>query len=157
MHDLVSTGGHIVVFHDGGGDRSQTVAALDRLIPALREAGYEIVPLNELIGVSAATLNPSCRSAKSAYARRAHSSLGAHHRRQILVYLFALTTGIAILRILFLGALVARDWRRRAADPAAPFEPPVCVLVPAYNEAHGDRPHDRGGARQRLPVAEKSW
>jgi peptidoglycan/xylan/chitin deacetylase (PgdA/CDA1 family) len=26
--------------HDGGGDRSQTVAALQKLIPALRDAGY---------------------------------------------------------------------------------------------------------------------
>jgi peptidoglycan-N-acetylglucosamine deacetylase len=32
--------GAIVLMHDGGGDRSQTVAALQRLIPALRAAGY---------------------------------------------------------------------------------------------------------------------
>ena len=32
--------GAIVLFHDGGGDRSQTVAALDRLIPMLKAAGY---------------------------------------------------------------------------------------------------------------------
>ena len=32
--------GAIVLMHDGGGDRSQTVAALGRLIPALRAAGY---------------------------------------------------------------------------------------------------------------------
>ena len=32
--------GAIVLFHDGGGDRSQTVAALDRLIPAMKSAGY---------------------------------------------------------------------------------------------------------------------
>lgn len=32
--------GAIVLMHDGGGDRSQTVAALDRLIPMLKAAGY---------------------------------------------------------------------------------------------------------------------
>lgn len=32
--------GAIVLMHDGGGDRSQTVAALDRLIPVLKAAGY---------------------------------------------------------------------------------------------------------------------
>ena len=32
--------GAIVLMHDGGGDRSQTVAALQKLIPALRGAGY---------------------------------------------------------------------------------------------------------------------
>lgn len=33
--------GSIVVLHDGDGDRSVTVAALDPLIEALRDAGYE--------------------------------------------------------------------------------------------------------------------
>jgi len=32
--------GSIVLFHDGGGDRSQTVAAIAQLIPALKAAGY---------------------------------------------------------------------------------------------------------------------
>ena len=32
--------GAIVLLHDGGGDRSQTLAALQRLIPTLRDAGY---------------------------------------------------------------------------------------------------------------------
>jgi peptidoglycan-N-acetylglucosamine deacetylase len=32
--------GAIVLMHDGGGDRSQTVAALDRLIPMMKAAGY---------------------------------------------------------------------------------------------------------------------
>jgi peptidoglycan/xylan/chitin deacetylase (PgdA/CDA1 family) len=35
--------GDIVVLHDGGGDRSDTVAALDVLITALQNEGYEIV------------------------------------------------------------------------------------------------------------------
>jgi len=135
MRDLVATGGHIIVFHDGGGDRSQTVAALDRLIPTLREAGYEIVPLNELIGVSPAALNPDLSQREQILSFGARiPSWARTSGAEILVYLFAFTTGIAILRILFLGALVARDRRRRAADAPSVFEPPVCVLVPAYNE-----------------------
>jgi peptidoglycan/xylan/chitin deacetylase (PgdA/CDA1 family) len=34
------TAGSIVLMHDGGGDRSQTVAALDQLLPQLEHAGY---------------------------------------------------------------------------------------------------------------------
>jgi len=37
--------GAIVVMHDGGGDRSQTVAALPVIISAIRAAGYQIVPV----------------------------------------------------------------------------------------------------------------
>ena len=39
------TPGAVVVLHDGGGDRSATVAAVDTLIPLLRSAGYTFVGL----------------------------------------------------------------------------------------------------------------
>ncbi|KWX05146.1 polysaccharide deacetylase [Carbonactinospora thermoautotrophica] len=35
----------IIVFHDAGGDRAQTVAALRTILPRLRAAGYEMVPI----------------------------------------------------------------------------------------------------------------
>ncbi len=41
--------GSIVLMHDGGGDRSQTVAALGPLIDALRAHGYTIVPVSALM------------------------------------------------------------------------------------------------------------
>ncbi|GGK11891.1 hypothetical protein GCM10010124_00640 [Pilimelia terevasa] len=34
---------NVVLLHDGGGDRQQTIAALDRMIPHLREQGYAFV------------------------------------------------------------------------------------------------------------------
>ena len=34
------TPGAVVLMHDGGGDRSQTVAAVDRIIPELRAQGW---------------------------------------------------------------------------------------------------------------------
>jgi peptidoglycan-N-acetylglucosamine deacetylase len=35
--------GSVVLLHDGGGDQSETVDALDGIITALRAAGYEFV------------------------------------------------------------------------------------------------------------------
>lgn len=43
--------GGIVVLHDGGGDRSATIAALPVIIDRLRAAGYEFVTLDELPSV----------------------------------------------------------------------------------------------------------
>jgi len=37
--------GAVVVLHDGGGDRSQTVAALPAIVAGIRAAGYRIVPV----------------------------------------------------------------------------------------------------------------
>ena len=44
--------GAIVLLHDGGGDRSQTVAALPAVIAGLRADGYRLVPLAEVAGVT---------------------------------------------------------------------------------------------------------
>ncbi len=42
--------GSIVVMHDGGGNRSQTVAALPRIINTLRGRGYRFVTVSKLLG-----------------------------------------------------------------------------------------------------------
>jgi peptidoglycan/xylan/chitin deacetylase (PgdA/CDA1 family) len=41
--------GAIVILHDGGGDRSQTVAALPAIIRGLRHRGYRLVSVPQLI------------------------------------------------------------------------------------------------------------
>jgi peptidoglycan/xylan/chitin deacetylase (PgdA/CDA1 family) len=38
----------IILMHDGGGNRAQTVAALDQIIPALLAQGYELVTIDQL-------------------------------------------------------------------------------------------------------------
>ncbi len=42
--------GSIVLMHDGGGDRSETVAALPRIIKTLRGRGYHFVTVSKLLG-----------------------------------------------------------------------------------------------------------
>lgn len=44
--------GAIVLLHDGGGDRSNTVAALPQIIQSLKEQGYKFVTLDELVGAN---------------------------------------------------------------------------------------------------------
>jgi peptidoglycan/xylan/chitin deacetylase (PgdA/CDA1 family) len=41
--------GAIVLFHDGGGNRSQTLAALPRIIERLHQRGYRLVTVPELL------------------------------------------------------------------------------------------------------------
>ena len=42
--------GAIVIQHDGGGDRSETLAALPQEIDTLRHEGYQFVTVTELLG-----------------------------------------------------------------------------------------------------------
>ena len=42
--------GSIILMHDGGGDRSETLAALPRVIDTLRARGYAFETVSELLG-----------------------------------------------------------------------------------------------------------
>jgi peptidoglycan/xylan/chitin deacetylase (PgdA/CDA1 family) len=41
--------GAIILMHDGGGDRSETVAALPRIITRLRQRGFRLVTISQLL------------------------------------------------------------------------------------------------------------
>jgi polysaccharide deacetylase family sporulation protein PdaB len=43
--------GGIVLFHDSGGARSQTVAALEQILPELKKRGYVFVTVSELLQI----------------------------------------------------------------------------------------------------------
>jgi peptidoglycan/xylan/chitin deacetylase (PgdA/CDA1 family) len=42
--------GSIILMHDGGGPRSETLAALPRIIDALRARGFGFATVSELLG-----------------------------------------------------------------------------------------------------------
>lgn len=50
--------GNIILLHDGGGDRSQTVEALRNALPKLREAGYRFITIDELLAYAPADVSP---------------------------------------------------------------------------------------------------
>ena len=45
--------GAIILCHDGGGPRSQTIAALARAVPALQQRGYEFATVSQVLGLHA--------------------------------------------------------------------------------------------------------
>jgi peptidoglycan/xylan/chitin deacetylase (PgdA/CDA1 family) len=53
IYDNVISNAHsgaIVIQHDGGGNRSQTLAALPREIHTLRREGYQFVTVTDMLG-----------------------------------------------------------------------------------------------------------
>src|SRR5207245_2635006 len=44
--------GHVILLHDGGGNRAQTVAALGPLIDSLRARGYALTTVTALAGLT---------------------------------------------------------------------------------------------------------
>ena len=134
------TAGGVIMFHDGGGDRSQTVAAVRALIPRLRARGFRFAPLSELAGVSSSlTAPPASRWERSrGYAfelsvRVAFAVIAVFSA--ILLAIGVLVAGRALL-LLTLATHHTRTTRRRAAA-ASESLPSVAIVVPAYNEAVG--------------------
>ncbi len=41
--------GDVILFHDGGGNRTQTLKALEEILPTLKKEGYTFVTVSELI------------------------------------------------------------------------------------------------------------
>ncbi|MFE1955615.1 polysaccharide deacetylase family protein [Streptomyces sp. NPDC059524] len=129
--------GAIVLMHDSGGDRSQTVAALDRFLPDLQHHGYKFQNLTEALGIASAhTPVTGLELAKGKawiYAVQASENITT-----------VLVGGLAVIGVLVMGRFVlmlllsvihARRVRRKGFAWGPPITEPVSVLVPAYNEA----------------------
>ena len=43
--------GDVVLFHDGGGNRQQTVKALEKILPELKKRGYKFITITEMINL----------------------------------------------------------------------------------------------------------
>ncbi|HET9011647.1 MAG TPA: bifunctional polysaccharide deacetylase/glycosyltransferase family 2 protein, partial [Gemmatimonadaceae bacterium] len=131
--------GGIVLLHDGGGDRSQTVAALERAVPRLRARGFRFVPLSEIAGVTRAQAEPKASRWEGIRGSMLLGTLEvARFITDVITFLLLPIAFLALARILLLVALARRHVRAaRLAERDPSFAPPVSILVPAYNEAVG--------------------
>lgn len=126
--------GNVVLLHDGGGDRSQTVAALPAIIKGLRARGFQLVTISSLLGVSQASVNPPAPSDTFVTATGAGFQLLSGLSGLLpSLFLVGLSLGIVWLSVLVVLAVIG--WRRsRRVRFVLAYAPPVAVVVPAYNE-----------------------
>jgi len=128
--------GSIVLMHDGGGDRSVTVASLGPLIDALRAHDYTIVPVSELMGKTTAEVMPPLtfwqrmRTIPDSIAFSALDIIG-----NFIVMVFFVGDVLMSARLIVVGLFAVIDRLRKPYRHASPgFNPRVAVLIPAYNE-----------------------
>ncbi|HWY60754.1 MAG TPA: polysaccharide deacetylase family protein [Rhizomicrobium sp.] len=126
--------GNIILMHDSGGDRSQTVKLLPVLIDTLRARGYSFVPVSELGGFKRDEVMPPQPLTVMLYENRlvflTFSYLG-----QFLYYCFIAAIFLGVGRLLMLCGLALTNRFRKRHEPAvADRGHPVTVLIPAFNE-----------------------
>ncbi len=122
--------GNVLLFHDGGGDRRETVKALPVLIDALKARGYEFVPLATLLGTSRAALMPVSDSPRPGLDTVSFDLLSGTWDGLRLLFWVVLGLGLTrAMVILFLAVT-----HRRAPPIHSHEQPKVAFVVPAYNE-----------------------
>ncbi|MBO0726385.1 MAG: glycosyltransferase, partial [Blastocatellia bacterium] len=136
--------GQVVLLHDSGGDRSQTVAALPTLISELRQRGYKFVTVSELAGLTRDQAMPPLPTERGWFAqadRLTFYALGVGGWTLRWVFLIGIAMGIG--RLIFIGALALIQWtrtrraeRKSIPSPARPGATPpfVSIIIAAYNE-----------------------
>ena len=129
--------GSIILMHDGGGNRAVTVAALPVLIDGLRQHGYQIQQVSDLMGKTRAEVMPPLNSRERWQARVDSVAFFAWaFFNHFVVTLFFLGDVLMSARLILVGIFALIDRLRKRAVPEVPggFFPRVAVLIPAYNE-----------------------
>jgi len=130
--------GNIILLHDGGGDRNQTVKALPVIIEGIRAKGLQIASVSDLLHKTRAEVMPPIPRSElwSAWLTFVGFWLYGTGQKFIAIVFFVgdlLMTG----RLLFIGAFAVYDRlrsRRAYSVAASRYAPRVAVLIPAYNE-----------------------
>ncbi len=138
---LQTTGEHagqVVLLHDAGGDRSRTVEALPHLIDALQAAGYKIVTVDQLAGMSRQDALPlTSRSSFSLFLDRLGFGF-FRYVNDILQALFTTAIVLGLARLVFLAVLAlvhrVREPFREPRDVDPQSGPLITVLIPCFNE-----------------------
>ncbi len=131
--------GNIILLHDGGGDRAETVKSLPLIIEGARARGFEFVPVYKLLGRTKADVMPPLPA----------NQLWAARLNAVGFWLFPVAiTAITVIfflgdvlmtgRLVSIGVLAIYD-RLRAhvygtPEQIATYRPKVAILIPAYNE-----------------------
>ncbi|MFI5889453.1 bifunctional polysaccharide deacetylase/glycosyltransferase family 2 protein [Actinoplanes sp. NPDC051513] len=145
----------VILFHDAGGDRSQTVRALREFIPMMKARGYRFTTVTEGLNQSIAQRNkakdatpvPALEENPAAPRSdewRGAAVIGTVRAADGLLWLIAglflvvgsLTIGRTGL-LLLLATRHARQRRKPDWSWGPPVTDPVSVIVPAYNEKEG--------------------
>lgn len=137
--------GAVILMHDAGGDRSETVAALRRLVPRLEAEGYRFTTVTAAVGLPSANPPATLRDRVLGVLLLTTTSMALG----LITGIQWIMIGVGVLvvaRLVLMVAMARRHARRRhpgrharrhGAKPwswGPPVDDPVSVIVPAYNE-----------------------
>ena len=129
--------GSVVLLHDGGGDRRQTVEALRPMIRWLRKSHHRpvrFVAASELAGIPHDQVMPPAPNAERHAILATSFGLSVVHGLIGFIWSFLIVATILVIFRSFAIAALALWQARRPAPPTPSSFPPMSVVIAAYNE-----------------------
>ncbi|WP_405786774.1 bifunctional polysaccharide deacetylase/glycosyltransferase family 2 protein [Streptomyces sp. NBC_00029] len=130
------TSGQIVLLHDSGGDRTQTVAALEQLVPRLKASGWTFATVGDAVALRGA-VQPAATTDRWQGLALITAIRTSDWILEALSWLLWAAGAISLLRAVAVFVAARRHVRMRRKPWGAPVTEPVSVIVPAYNESAG--------------------
>jgi peptidoglycan-N-acetylglucosamine deacetylase len=129
-------GGNVILLHDSGGDRLQTITALPLIIDYILDRGDQVVSLSKLLGEPPEVLMPTVKKDQNVLSRLVSGSgFRAFHYIETFLWAFmSVATVLVVLRTLAVSVLALLQQRKSAKAPKTYFIPPLSILIAAYNE-----------------------
>ncbi|GAA1572109.1 MULTISPECIES: bifunctional polysaccharide deacetylase/glycosyltransferase family 2 protein [Kribbella] len=131
-----SNAGQVLLMHDAGGDRTQTIEALRKLLPRLKARGFHFATVSDAVGLPDPThkagLLDRGRGLAVIWVMRISDAV-----LSVLGWLLYAAGALSVLRAAATIVAARRHARMRGWSYGPPVTEPVSVIVPAYNESAG--------------------
>ncbi len=130
--------GNIILLHDAGGNREETIKALPRIIKYFKDNGYIFTTVADLLNEKREQLMPVVPKTSSYYWIQMSYFVAefGFWLSRCLFYLFVICIVLSIARILLLAIFAIKEKANEKHAQIQPMadKPLVSIIVPAYNE-----------------------
>lgn len=128
--------GHVILLHDGGGDREQTIKALPKIIRDLKSKGYTFVTVSGLLSRNERSqmFPPASNKQETIAGLDWIVFESGFIFNDLIRILFLVSIILGLLRICIVTPLALLQSRRSGSRAVTDYAPPVTVIVPAHNE-----------------------
>lgn len=128
--------GSMILLHDAGGDREQTIIALPRIIKYFESKGYTFISVSQLLGKTRDQVMPPVPHDKDYYMTKVDWIIAEiiYWGARILFSLFFLGIFLSVGRMVLMGILASIQTRKARKLKLSAAQPKVSIIIPAYNE-----------------------
>jgi spore germination protein YaaH/peptidoglycan/xylan/chitin deacetylase (PgdA/CDA1 family)/GT2 family glycosyltransferase len=134
-----SIAGSIILLHDAGGNRENTVNATGKIIRYFQSQGYTFTTVADLLGKKPEEIMPTIPKGKEYYWLQINYFLAeaAYLAGNFFFAIFLIFLALGSVRIIIIGVMAILEKRKKAALNKIEdtlYKPFVSIIVPAYNE-----------------------